>query len=634
MKLLYVLDDFPKLSETFILNEITELIKRGINIEILALRNPFETSTNEDVIENQLFDKTNYFQLPQPSKLQFKKALSPTFYDCMLKSLRYYYPDSNFKHIVRLSYYAPFYRNIDLVHAHFAHNAAVTALQISSLLNKPFTFTAHAFEIFSRQSYSKGRLKMLINGAEMVITPSAFNRKYIINETGCTEDKIEIVRATINPEKFNDQKRLYNDVNKIKMVAIGRLVEKKGFEYLIKAMSKIVEKEPRTFLSIIGSGELENYLINLTRNLGLTKSVYFLGAQTNERVLYELSSSDLAVLPCVVADDGDIDVCPLTLQEAMAMGIPVISTTVGSIPELITDGEEGFLVAERNESALADAIFKLINNPSLRENMGKKGREKIFWEFNIKTQVDKLLEIWKEVIPNRQISQSKTKFNPYKYWSERTKKFGKTAVGNLSKPLDKFEQSSESGKKKLLPLLRSYLSGNESKLLDYGCGYGRFTTDLAEFVSDEAWGIDATPELIEIAESEKSSPKTFFRTARGSLPFPNEYFDVIWISYVLEHIIGNEKEKVAEELLRVMKPSGLFFIIVNTVLGHPVEQCDIRPFRWYEKAFPSVNFEVRLDKDLKIINRNDIETLENEYRDSRSDLVLILIGRKDAVQNL
>lgn len=440
--------------------------------------------------------------------LHFQYAFSPIFYDCALRSLKYY-PASSFKHIVRLSYYTPFYRNIDLVHAHFAHDAAYTGMQISRILNKPFTFTAHAFEIFSRQSYSKDRFRILTDGAVKVITPSVFNKRYITNETGCTEDKVEIVRATINPGKFDNQKRLYDKNGKIKIVAIGRLVEKKGFEYLIKAMSKIVEKEPRTFLSIIGSGELENYLINLTRNLGLTKTVHFLGAQTNERVLYELSSSDLAVLPCVVAKDGDMDVCPLTLQEAMAMEIPVISTTVGSIPELITDGEEGLLVAERNESALADAILKLLHNTSLRENMGKKGREKILREFNIKTQVDKLLEIWKEAIPTGQESRARTKFNPYKYWSERTKKFGKTAVGNLSKPLEEFEQSSESGKKKLLPLLRSYLSGSESKLLDYGCGYGRFTTDLAEFVRDEAWGIDATPELVEIAELEKTNPKTF-----------------------------------------------------------------------------------------------------------------------------
>ena len=89
---------------------------------------------------------------------------------------------------------------------------------------------------------------------------------------------------------------------------------------------------------------------------------------------------------------------PLTLQEAMAMEIPVVSTTIGSIPELIEDGKEGLLVPERNESALAQAIIKLIDNPSLRQEMGKKGREKILREFNIKTQVNKLLEIWGKII--------------------------------------------------------------------------------------------------------------------------------------------------------------------------------------------------------------------------------------------
>ncbi|MGH7902078.1 MAG: glycosyltransferase, partial [Thermodesulfobacteriota bacterium] len=625
-----VLDDFPKLSETFVLNEIVELVKRGTNVQILALRNPFESSMNEDVVNYSLVDRTKYFRLPPPLELKFGYGFSPDFYNYMLKTLKNYHDKITFKHMVRLSYYTPFYSNIDLIHSHFAYEAAVTGMQMSKILNKPFTFTAHAFELFSQRSYSKGRLKMLTDNAEKIITPSAFNKNYIIKETDCARDKIEVVRATINPEKFENQKRLYSEEDKIKIVAIGRMVEKKGFEYLIKAMSIIIKNKPGAFLNIMGTGDLENNLIKLTRELGLTKSVNFLGAQPNERAVYELSSSDIAVLPCVVAKDGDLDVCPLTLQEAMAMEIPVVSTTVGSIPELIEDGKEGLLVPERNETALAQAIIKLIDNPSLREEMGKRGREKITREFNIKTQVDKLLEIWERVIPAIDKNPAQDKFNPYKYWSERTKKFGKTAVGNLSKPFEEFEQSSESGKKKLLPLFTSYLTGNESKLLDFGCGYGRFTTDLAEFVSDEAWGIDATPELIKIAEKEKTSPKTFFRAAKGSLPFPNEYFDVIWISYVLEHIIGDEKEKIAEELLRVLKPGGLFFIIVNTVIGHPVEQCDIRPFKWYEKAFSPVKFEVRTDTDLKTINRQNIELLEEKYKDSRGDLVLIMIGRKHA----
>lgn len=628
MNILYVLDHFPKLSETFVLSEIVELVERDINVEILALRNPLEYPINEDIFKYNLLDSTEYFCLPSPLKLKFGYGISPLFYKCALKAFRNYLGNSTFKNSVRLSYYSTLYSNIELVHSHFASEAAVTAMQISNILDKPFTFTAHAFEIFSQTAYSQKRLKTLTDSAEKIITPSEFNKHHIMKETECAEDKIEVVRATINPEKFDHQKKSNGEAGRIKIAAVGRLTEKKGFEFLIRAMKSIVKSKPEAFLNIIGAGELENDLIKLTYDLGLAKSVNFLGAQTNERCIKEISSSDIVALPCVVARDGDVDVCPLTLQEAMAMEIPVVSTTVGSISELIEDGTEGFLVPERNETDLAHAILKLIEDQSLRKRMGKKGKEKITGEFNIHTQVDKLLEIWGKIVPLGNTSLNTNRFNPYEYWSERSVKFGKTAVGNLAKPLEEFERNTAAGKKKLLPLLSSYMTGNESRLLDFGCGYGRFTTDLADFVSDEAWGIDATPELIEIAEKEKTNSKTFFSVVRGTLPFPDEYFDVIWISYVLEHLIREEKEKIVKELLRILKPGGLFFMVVNTVIGHKVRQCDIRPFAWYEEVFSSVKFDVRTDKDLTILNRSDVEKIEKEHEDLKQDLVLILTGRK------
>lgn len=300
--------------------------------------------------------------------------------------------------MVRLSYYLPYYRDTDLVHAHFAYKAAVTGMQIANLLGKPFTFTAHAYEIFSRPDYSKGRLKTLTDNAERIITPSVFNKNYIIKETGCAEEKIEIVRATIRAEKFSNKSPGNGARGEIKIIAIGRLVEKKGFEYLIRAMRSVVKENSSVFLNIIGDGNQKKELMELSENMNLSRCVNFLGSRSNEECVQELSSSDIAVLPCVVAKNGDLDVCPLTLQEAMAMGIPVVSTTVGSIPELITDGEEGLLVPERDESALAKAITKLIDNPILGQEMGKKGREKILREFNITTQAEKLLRTWENVI--------------------------------------------------------------------------------------------------------------------------------------------------------------------------------------------------------------------------------------------
>ena len=192
MNVLYVLDSFPKLSETFILNELVELIRRGVDVQILALRNPLEKLINEDVVNYNLLDKTKYFRLPPPSELKFGYGFSPVFYNYMLKTLKNCHGKTTLKHMARLSYYLPFYRNIDLVHSHFAYEAAVTGMQISKILDKPFTFTAHAVEIFSQQFYSKDRLKMLADSAEKIITPSVFNKNHIIRETGQTEGKIEI----------------------------------------------------------------------------------------------------------------------------------------------------------------------------------------------------------------------------------------------------------------------------------------------------------------------------------------------------------------------------------------------------------------------------------------------------------
>ncbi len=632
MNILYVVDLFPKLSETFILNEVVELTNRGHSVQILALRNPQEKLTNEDVLKNNLLNKTSYLELPNSLKLKLTYAFSKVFYNNILNSIRNNKGKTTYKDLIKLSYFSTRYSNVDIVHAHFAAQAAITGMQIAKIINKPFTFTAHAYEIFKEKNYSRNRLIMLVENASKVITPSKFNKDYIVRETNCSEDKIEIVRATICPEKFKIKEPITSEEDKIKIIAIGRLVEKKGFEYLIKAMKLIVQRNPNAFLNIIGEGELENDLRKQSYNLGLAKSVNFLGALSNEKCIDELSSSDIAVLPCVKARDGDLDVCPLTLQEAMAMEIPVISTTVGSVPELIEDGIEGILVPERDENALADAIIKLIDNPTLRRKLGQNGRMKIIKEFNIKTQVNRLVEIWQTIIDNNDEDKCKDKiiekFDPYEYWSSRSKKFGKAAVGNLSKPIEECEKGSEAGKKKLLPLFASFLEGNESRLLDFGCGYGRFTRNLSEFVTDEAWGVDATSELIEIAEQEKTNQKTFFTVSRGNIPFSDNYFDIVWVSYVLEHLIGDEKEKIAKELLRVLKPNGLLFIVVNTVIGHQVKQCDIRTFNWYEKVFTPIEFEVKTEKELKTINKDNIEELEKEYEDIGQNLVLILIGKK------
>ena len=203
MNILYVVDLFPKLSETFILNEIVELINRGFNVQILALRNPHEKLINEDILKYKLLNKTSYLQFPALLKLKLTDGFSRVFYNNILNSIKNNQINTTYKDLIKLSYFSIKYSNIDVVHAHFAAQAAITGMQISKIINKPFTFTAHAYEIFKQTNYSKKRLITLEKNAAKVITPSMYNKNYIVRETGCQENRIEIVRATIADKRLN-----------------------------------------------------------------------------------------------------------------------------------------------------------------------------------------------------------------------------------------------------------------------------------------------------------------------------------------------------------------------------------------------------------------------------------------------
>jgi glycosyltransferase involved in cell wall biosynthesis len=396
-KVLYVLDFFPMISETFISNEMIELIRRGLDIKILALSKTNETAINQEVSDWRLLERASYYASSGLVRIALSCALEPRSYRLFWKAARRSHAEARLKDAVRTAYFTNLLRDTDIVHAHFASKAAVKAMEISSIVKKPFTFTAHAYEIFSLHYYSRERLKMIVDGADAVLTPSVFNRKHIAAETGCDQGKIRIVRATIRPDEETPRLVPVDD-DGLRILAIGRMVEKKGFEYLIKAMGIVVRKYPKTVLSFIGRGPLVTPLKELSYSLGLERNVVFLGAQSNEKCLERLSKCHLSILPCVVAGDGDLDVCPLSLQEAMALGVPVISTDAGSVPELIEDGKEGLLVKERDEKGLAEAIVRLIEDASLREALGRKGREKIKKEFNIYTQVNRLISIWESLV--------------------------------------------------------------------------------------------------------------------------------------------------------------------------------------------------------------------------------------------
>ena len=365
-KVLYVLDVFPKLSETFVLNEIIELMERGIQVRIVALRNPFEATINQKIFTHGLLGNTKWVGAGSS-----KIFLNPT--------------------AIRVNY-----GDVDIIHSHFAAKAAEVGARIARILDLPVTIVAHAHELF--QSPKIHKVRRLMSKVAAIITPSEYNRSYIYHTIGHQEANVHVIHATINAEEFVAANNHEGGRVGKRIISIGRLVEKKGFEYLIAAMPKILAKHPDTLLHLVGSGLLKDALTRQAKELGIFANVCFEGDRPNEDCAFLLSQSDVAVLPCIIADDGDRDVCPLTLQESMAMGLPVVSTSVASIPELVDDQVSGILVPGRDAESLAVAIIKLIDNRELARQMGLKGREKIEKEFNIKTQVDCLLGVWNSLL--------------------------------------------------------------------------------------------------------------------------------------------------------------------------------------------------------------------------------------------
>ncbi len=393
MRIGYILLQFPVVSETFIMNELIELINRGHEVYVFSLLHPKQQVVHPEVEKYQLLQKTHY--LPAYTRLGLEllkpKAWPALFNDAYegkpakSKLLGKLFSAAAINHLSRVI--IDFH--LDVLHAHFYGLSTFVTMQVSRRTAIPFTFTCHAFDIFIKPNAEVMRKHM--EAAAKVITPSYYNKAYLHSLTGVSEEKIQVIRACTNIDKFKSVER---QEGKCRILSVGRLVEKKGYRYAIMAVKQLTTEFPKIQLRIVGSGPLERALKSLVNSLRLDTNVTFLGSLSSGSLTEELAKATLFALPCVRAKNGDMDACPLTLQEAMLARIPVISTNIGSIPELITDGREGSLVDERNVEQLAHAIKTLLYNADLRREMGEAGRKKIEKEFNTHTEVGKLIKVW------------------------------------------------------------------------------------------------------------------------------------------------------------------------------------------------------------------------------------------------
>ena len=275
---------------------------------------------------------------------------------------------------------------VNHIHSHFVMNNSTSALFISNLTNIPFSFTAHAIDIYVNPYLIEGKAKK----AKFVVTISNYNKKHLAKNFGINPSKIKIIHCGIDLDKFKPKKTKRSGFF---ILSVARLVEKKGLGYLIKSCYSLKKKNIDFKCIIVGNGPLKNELFDEIKKYGLENNIELKGNIPQSQLDNIFRKADVFVLPCILAENGDRDGIPVSLMEAMSMEIPVVSTDVSGIPELIDDEVNGLLVDEKNVDELTDAIVALYNNPALKEKMGKNARIKIGKDFNLEKEVEKLYDL-------------------------------------------------------------------------------------------------------------------------------------------------------------------------------------------------------------------------------------------------
>ena len=292
--------------------------------------------------------------------------------------------------------------NISHIHSPWSDRSAFVSLIASKLLNISYSVQARAHDIH-RKNYLFG-LEEKFNNADFIITNTNYNLEHL-GKNYSLNGKVNLIYNGIDLKQFVPVNGENQDPGPVKLLCVARLVEQKGLIILLKAVKILKDKNYEFTCEIIGGPEslYMNYYISLKKlhkELGLSENVFFLEAQPFDKVLKHYNDADIFVLPCVVAEDGSRDITPNSLIEAMAMKLPVISTTVTGIPEIVDNGINGILIPPNDIDALVSAVEKLFNEPLLRRQFGENARRKVEEKFDINKNINRYIHLFENNLKN------------------------------------------------------------------------------------------------------------------------------------------------------------------------------------------------------------------------------------------
>ncbi len=410
----FVLKGYPRLSETFIAQEIRSLEEMGLDVRIASLRAP--TDEHLHPVHNEIVAPLNYlpeFPLLEEDRVQraWRHCLQRPGYSRAWATWRADYKRDPSVSRMRNFMQAMVLANetepdVGRFHAHFMHFPGSVARYAAMICELPWSCSAHARDIWTSPEWEK--IEKLAD-MDWLVTCTAFGHKHLASLAD-NPDKVDLVYHGLDfdrlPRGDETEIRHDHDDGKIIILSVGRAVEKKGYDTLLHALSDIPADLNWQFLHI-GGGPLLTELKTLADTLGISDCIEWLGAQPQSVVFDAYQQADIFVLASRVAQDGDMDGLPNVMMEAQSQGLACVSTNVSAIPELVIDGVTGLLVPPEDTDALSAAIAKLITKKGFRQQIAGAGEARVRQTFSHQAGLLQLAEKFGLDIPVAKIANLK-----------------------------------------------------------------------------------------------------------------------------------------------------------------------------------------------------------------------------------
>lgn len=389
MRIAYMMSRFPKLTETFVLNEIRAMDALGADVAIYPLQRERQRVVHPEAVT--WAHRAHFLPFLSLSivraQLYFLRRRPAAYLRVLMDVLRATWGSPRmfvaavafFPKSVRMAYEMHL-RSIAHIHAHFATHPAMAAYVIHRLTGIPYSFTAHGSDLH----VDRRMLDRKVAAAAFAVTISEYNREVIVRECGeAARDKVHVIHCGIDPELFKPARAPRAGTQPGRLVCVASFEDVKGHRFLLHACRLLRDRGVDFRCDLIGDGPLRRETEGRIRELDLASHVTIHGPQTRQFVIRMLAHSDVAVLASHPTADGRREGIPVALMEAMASGLPVVSTAISGIPELVESGETGLLVPPRDPEALADALEVLLRDDALRRRMGDGARARVVRDFNL-----------------------------------------------------------------------------------------------------------------------------------------------------------------------------------------------------------------------------------------------------------